>query len=516
VKSRALLDKCEWFFSAAVIIGCLLSLYWAAVQLRLPYQLNYVEGIVLDAAVRLNQGETPYPPAGAPPFVFNQYGPLFYYLVAFLVKHFGLGFAYPRLLGFVSGLFVVGLLSLLLRRWTGSWKLSLPFALLYLSLPIVRAWFFHLRPDMIGVALTLAGLYVFTAFPHRWYLAVSLFVAAIFCKYTLVAAPAACFFYLLSKKEWRTATWLVLTTALPIVLIFSWLQQSTNGWFGFHMFWTHPAPLFPVRYLWLIAATFAAYLAPSFLAIVLGLHELSRRTPSLAFVYLVTCSLSTGTLAKVGADPNHLLEWLAALCLCAGLGYRCLRSKQKETVTTVFAVVALALFTILIFPRKFGPEQRWAECEQAYDYVKKYSGEWTLSDNVGALVLAGKPLFVSDPFVYGQLVTWAGWSDSVAGLVRSNYFGAIILPGDINYLKHKATEPMSSDNRWPLSFVHALEQNYRPVRWFECDEANVVFEPAAAVPVEQTVPTVFTPVDSPGLDGPSFSTEPWTARQWRK
>lgn len=479
MKSPTHLQKCELLLGAVVGIGCLLSLYSAATQVFLPFQLDYAEGVVLDASVRLDQGETPYPPAGEPPYVFNQYGPLFYSLVALAVRHVGVGFASARLLGLFSGLLVAVLLGLLLRRWTGSARVGLLFGGLYLTFPVVRDWLFHLRPDFIGLAFAVAGLYIFSLVPPRWYLAVPLFVAAVFCKYTLVAAPGACFVYLLSRKEWRKAAWLAASMGLLVAWIFVWLQQATEGWFGFHMFGTHPAPLFPRRYLWFISVGVVAHLVPSFLATVLVLHQVSRRRPSLALVYWALCFLTAFTLAKVGADLNHLVEWLAALCLCAGLGYYWLRTQPKQTGTAAVAAVALALLVLVGLPRHFGAPSQRADCVRAYDFVKTYPGRRILSDNIGALVLGGKQVLVSDPFVYGQLVRWGGWSDPVQALVRSRTFDAIILSGNIGYLKRKAQEPTSSDSRWPPSLLHALEQNYRPVEKFVCTEAKVVFEPIA-------------------------------------
>jgi len=484
VKSPTLLQKCELVLGVAVGIGCLLAIYSAGAQLFLPFQLDYAEGVVLDASVRLSQGETPYPPAGEPPYVFNQYGPLFYSLVALVVRYFGIGFASARLLGLFSGLLVAVLLGLLLRRWTGSARVGLFFGGLYLTFPVVHDWLFHLRPDFLGLAFALAGLYIFSLAPHRWYFAVPLFVAAVFCKYTLVAAPGACFLYLLSRRKWRKATWLAASMGLLVASIFVWLQQATDGWFAFHMFGTHPAPLFPLRYLWFLSVGFVAHLVPGFLATVLALHQVARRRLSLALIYWGVCFLTTFTLAKVGADLNHLVEWLAALCLCAGLGYHWLRTQPKQTSTATVAAVALALLVLVGLPRQFGPPSRRADCVQAYDFVKTHPGRRMLSDNVGALVMGGKPVLVSDPFVYGQLVRWGGWSDPVQALVRSRSFDAIILSGDIDYLKRKAQEPTSSDSRWPLPLLHALEKNYQPVKKFVCTEANVVFEPIAGEEAE--------------------------------
>jgi hypothetical protein len=481
MRSDALLGKCEAAFCVAVAVGLFLSLWLAAHRVALPYQLDYEEGNILNAAVLIRQGGTPYPPPSDSLCVFNPYGPVFYYSVAVLVKWFGVDFTYPRLLVVLSSLLVSSLLSLLLRRWTGSWKLGLAFGFLYLTFSVLRTSFFLLRVDLVGIALTLAGLYVFSELPRRSFLSVPLFVAAIFCKYTLVAAPGACFLFMLLRKQWRRAAWFAASTALLSTLAFVWVESATKGWFGFHMFWAHPEPFLLARYLWALWIFLVSYLALTLLTVVLAFYEFPQRAPSLALLYFGLCSITILTLGKVGTLENHMFEWLSALCLCAGRGYNCLRTRPREAATAAFASIALTISVALTLPRELGPDLKRAGCNQAYEYVKAYPGKRILSENVGSLVRSGRPVVMSNPFVYGQLVRSSNWPDGpLNSLIQSHSFDLIVLAGDIEYLRSKALE-ISPESRWPISFVNALEQNYRPVKHFACEDARVAFEPAFAI-----------------------------------
>ena len=473
-----LLRKAEIFLGVAVVIGAVMSLWVAAERISLPYQIDYAEGIVLDAAQRLTEGDTPYPAPGESPDIINQYGPFFYSLVATVVKTSGLGFGFPRLLVVLSGLAIVALLVWLLRQRTGSMQMGLTFGGLYLCLVVVRAWLPILRPDLIGIALSLAGLVLFSRRPDRWYLAIPLFLAALFTKHTLLAAPAACFLFLAIRKEWKKAAWFAGSLALPGAVLFVLLEAKTGGGFSFHMIGSHAAPLSLTRYGELMGLTLVFHLLLVFLALVLALRELSDRKPSLPLLYLLASSAATLTLAKVGADLNHLLEWLAALCLVAGLGYHRLRWRPEEAATATFAAVALAMFVLATLPVGTGPLEDRAECDELYAYVQNHSAGHVLSENAGALVMGGKQVLVSDPFAYGQLVRHGDWpSAPLNERLRSKYFGLILTDGELEELKTRAADPMSSGSRWPRSFVESLGQNYAPVRRFACKEAAVAFEP---------------------------------------
>src|ERR1700731_3154808 len=115
MKNQKLLDISEWAFLITAAIGCLMTMRLAIYKFTLPYQLNYEEGNVLNAAVRIAHGANPYPAIQPPVYVFNPYGPLVYYLITPLVNHFGPVFTYPRILVFVAGLIIVALIIALLR-----------------------------------------------------------------------------------------------------------------------------------------------------------------------------------------------------------------------------------------------------------------------------------------------------------------------------------------------------------------------------------------------------------------
>ena len=220
-------------FFLAIVLGCVVTLLHVALLVPLPYQLDFAEGMVLGAAVRVAQGLGAYPPATQLPYVFSSYGPLPYYLGGLCVKLFGVSFTAPRLLVVASAIWCAVIIALLVRHWGGTRLGSLGFGLLYLSRPIVQLNLPTFRVDLMGLSFSLTGLYIF-AKSRRWYLSVPFFVAALFCKFSLVSGPLACFLYAMFRREIRKAAWFAAGNITLGALAFLWAQRETRGWFAFH------------------------------------------------------------------------------------------------------------------------------------------------------------------------------------------------------------------------------------------------------------------------------------------
>jgi hypothetical protein len=470
--------RSEILFFAIVIAGCLATFWVAARRIPLRFSVNFEEGNALNAALRITRGETPYPPVGGPPYVVNPYGPAFYYATAPLVKFFGVSFTTPRLMVLASGILAALFIALLLARWTGSWQVAFSFGLLYLALPLVRNWIFVLRADLFAVALTLAGLYAFcvsrrTAWPAL------LFLAAIYAKITLVAAPIACLLYLMlageRRRAWRLAGWMVASG----LAVLGALEYVTHGWLAFHLFLTHPDPYSFSRYAAIILPYALLDIVLLIAAAALAVRDFRRRAFSLPLLYFLAASVTTLTAGKMGSDPNHLLEWQAAMCLAAGCGYQELRSRPKPEPVTALMPIGLALIVLVSIPHSARPAHDLAGCAAAYRFVEKHPGQ-LLSESPGVAVLAGRKVWLSNSFEYAFLGR-AGRLDQepLVRLVQERFFSLILLDNDLPELEKRAREPDSPTTIWPPAFVQALARNYRPVAEFACHDANVAFEPIA-------------------------------------
>lgn len=460
----------ELVFASVVLICALVNLFGSVARARVSYQLNYEEGNILNTADRILQGLSPYPDPHGWPSVINPYGPIPYYLVSAVVRIWGLSFFPSRLLIVLCTCLIAIVIAALVRRWGGSWLAGIAFAALYLCDPVVQDWTGLLRVDLIALLFTLAGLFVFATQPRRWWPSALLFVAALFCKYTMLAAPAACVTWLLFQHDWRGALRAVVFASVLSVAAFAVIQWATHSWFAFYMFHTHPDPFLLRQYLDGIADAAKGNALLLVLCAVLLVHDLRLRRPSVPLLYLLFSVIGAVTMGKAGSDTNHLLELTAATCLAAGAVWSVLW--EIPAPKPRWAATALALLLAILAIRhatEVGFEGPYPGCEPAYAFVRAHPGKNFLSENLGAVVMAHHPLLISNPFVYTQLVEYGGWSDqSLQQQIRDPYYDLIIMN----------TEPAQE---WSDEVIAALREHYVPVAHFNCELAEQMWEPMRPV-----------------------------------
>src|SRR5438477_4113552 len=99
----ALWDKLPYLLCELGVLGLVARELWRHgtrvwQHVGVPFQVDYEEGNILNALLRIAHGYTPYPDPHGIPNVLNPYGPAAYYLLAVPVKLFGVSFLWPRLL----------------------------------------------------------------------------------------------------------------------------------------------------------------------------------------------------------------------------------------------------------------------------------------------------------------------------------------------------------------------------------------------------------------------------------
>jgi hypothetical protein len=486
LRNRSLFEKAELMFFSAVGFGCAISLLRLVMAAGLPFELGTLgEGIVLSAATRIARGLSLYPPITQQlPFVINVYGPVAYYLGALCVKLFGVSFTAPRILVALSAIWSGLIIALLMRRWGGAPRICPAFGLLYVAMGPAQAWMVYYRADLIGIAFSLTGLYIYTK-SRRSYLSVPFFITALLCKFTLISAPFACFVYALSRKQWRKALGFAACGLALGSLLVGWIQRATGGWFLFHTILSEASNSYSVSRAF--KSIYKYELNASSFLIVLGLalayNVRSRPDLWLPLIYLGSTFLSLVMNGKEGAAGNYFLENYAALCLCAGMTYHLVREQADyQSIASALVPAALAAFVMLNFhsPREPAP---FDECARAYDYVRSYRGAAILSDNVGAVVLAGKPLLINDPFMWSDLAARSEWRETrsnVVELIRSHQIGLILLGSNID----------ETAEVWPESVLDATRENYVLARTFTCPGAEFVYQPRP-----QSQATISSPFD---------------------
>lgn len=439
-----------------------------------PYQIDYGEGLMLEGAQSLRQGRPLYPAVSELPIVLHVYGPLAYAATAATLRPSHISFTPGRVLILLCALTVSARIATLLWRWIGSWQISVAFGLILLTIPAFRFWTYLLRADLIGIAISVSGLALFTLKPKYKYWSILFFAAALFCKYSLLAAPLAVFLLLLVTRQLKDATRFATPLALTCGAVFAVFQVRTGGGFAFHMFSTHPDPYSLTQVFALTGLVWLSAPIVTGLALFHVLRKIRSGKPDLPALYFITASITSLTAGKQGSTTNHFLEWMVAASLCAGIGYATLRSQHPRRLLpiTIALVLSIAVGVWIQSRPAQQPYSELAECSGIYNYVASTNSPHILSQSLGPLLLAGKPVLLTDPFVYGQLVEHGIWSDSsLVRLVNQRYFDAILTTADPERIK------TGDATVWPPSLLEAMGRHYHPAKNFHCRDSSLILEP---------------------------------------
>jgi hypothetical protein len=263
------------------------------------------------------------------------------------------------------------------------------------------------------------------------------------------------------------------------MLAFMILQSRTGDWFAFHMFSTHPDRYSLMQFFALGALVWASAPVVTVLAAWYVTMDLCGRGRSFAPIYFVASTLTSLTAGKLGSTTNHFIEWMVACCICAGLGFSLLRTKYAaKTLPMTILVSASVLVGVFAQNRpSMQPSRELVGCGSAYYHVSNSPSSRVLSESLGPLLVGGKPILVSDPFVYGQFIGHGMWPNrQVEELLDKHYFGLIVMFDDPSRIDARHSDV------WPESLLNAIARNYRIVDRFSCRDAGVMLEPVLPRP----------------------------------
>lgn len=471
-----------------VVVLALLCGWWAlargfeyAVQaLRYGVPLDGQEGMALWEAQLLRSGQPLYQPVVPDRFVSAPYPPFHPLLLALLA-----GGTQPhvfwagRLISLIAAL-VTAVCGLgLVQRVTGSRLAAVAAAVLLLAFPPLQLWALRIKPDMVGLALTLGGLWLVARWqpPQRsigpaeppgaaarglrqfsWLapsllLAALAFVVAHFTKQTMLAGPLAAGTYLLLKDRRVAVRWVLVYL---ILLATTWiaLDLITRGQYTYHVWVLHKLEWTGYRF-WKLASQ----LRDAWPLALLGGLALAacRRRPTVINAYALWAPASLIGAGVVGSHHNHLLETGAALALVGaqalGLGLR------QRNVLTVLAPVLLATQLLLWrtpLPWFVGEYVIEPDDARFIEFVQATPGE-IMADDIGILYAAQRPIRYDDPAAMGPAATLGLWDQrQFVADIRAQRFSAILLALDV-FGPDGLTDP---SGRWTPEMLQAIRDSY--------------------------------------------------------
>lgn len=461
--------------------------------LNYPYPTDGLEGTLLHEARLLWSGQPLYQPLALDSFVSAPYPPLHPLVVGFADQFAGPHvFWSARLVAVIATLVIAATIVVLARRVSRSWLAGWLGAAIFLSAPPVLLWGTRVKPDLFALQWTTLGLcFSIGALcsghaaersqpgdrSWRWLIpAVICFWLAFLTKQTAVMAPFAAGLALLIADvrswrragpsgyiwrlpvRWRTAVFGLsyLGGALGILLL---MDLITDGQFTAHISGLHRSEWWSMH----LVRKYVRLLLPYWPLMLAGLAFIARAVRNdralVPVCYGLVAPVTLMGAAEIGANHNHLLETILALSIVGGCaaGWAAHMANQRRV-----AGALLALFAVQIFLAQ--QPQPWFVGELAppdsperfVNFIRNTPGE-ILADDVGLLLLAGKPIRYDDPSTMGPAAVSGVWDQS--GLIddiAQQRFSAIMIPEDV------VAEPVPYDGvgRWTAEVRTAIREHY--------------------------------------------------------
>jgi hypothetical protein len=304
VRSQPLLCK----LVPIVAVFCFIA--WSFVALRSNFAWDDAEPEILNQAWRLAQGKGIYRGIDTAPFTIAVYPPVYFGLVALLMKFTGLSYLPAKLVSLLAGLSIGWALVRLGRQWNKTGGIWAAFFLL-----LIPAFLYNLirsNVQMMAVALSLWSLVFFLRNRRLETLFISpvLAILAFYTKQTQIALPLALAIYLaVRNRRWLLPYLMVLSVGglIPFLV----LQKITGG-----NYWLDTVKLAILPYdVRVIPQIFLHHAGPILIFIGIACAGVWRKLRNLTFepidcYFACLLFLTLISLGRVGAHGQYVLELL--------------------------------------------------------------------------------------------------------------------------------------------------------------------------------------------------------------
>ncbi len=440
------------------------------------FQLDYGEGPILQIALRFAHGESLYPPLNQGyPYVIASYMPLYYILCGLAAKLTGPSFLGGRLISVLSALVIAICCGLVV--WDSTRRRFPAFLAggIVLAMPIMMVWASLMRTDMVALAFSVAGFWLFQR--GRRTAGIVLFALAVVTRWTNVASIAAVLAGLLLQRQWKQALgWGAAQAALILLLVFGanaathggmleQLRVHTSSSLGKSWTWGQ---------VWLLLTIARDQWAIYFVLGAVGAIWCTVRPPHRAIAaYFLAAWVIFFTSGRIGSTFNYLMEPVVVGAMATGIMWAELAQLDFSRVmarTAALAALAgmsgaLALqmvdtdlrleFNISVLR----PRADAAASAYVLERIREAPGP-TLCEDVGLQILAGKEVPL-DPFEFTQLIHKHAFDPGpVFADVRAGKFPLIVLRFNPEKTGPDKDTGDWAAGRWPNGIISALRERY--------------------------------------------------------
>ena len=452
----------------------LLMLGWRGCQflrigfaaLHWPYELDYAEGIVWQQA-RLMLTPAAYGPIDRFPAIVFHYTPLYHLVCRALAGLTGADLLYTgRAVSIGATLLIAPLIGLIVLRAAAvqakrreRLAMAITSGLCVFSLYPVLLCGDLMRVDMLAILLSVAGFWLGLKAlerPALIYLAAIAFVAALYTKQTMIAAPGALFGVLLWQRP--AMAWRGMATAASLGLVaLGAISWATHGGFPRHIFFynINRVSLRELLHIVDILRAHALFVGVALVMAVARWRAIRGRRVTAArgkaplaipdqswiaiLCYFAATSVMLVTVMKSGAFLNYFIEWLLVLVMlvgCAladaarvavGQGRRAAVSFDLvlSAVLLPCAVAAQAAATDVPDPAATQTVQRRHDID-ALAARMRAARQPIISDEMVLQLRSGKDVLF-EPMIFFELANVGTWDERpFIALIRARHFAMFV------------------------------------------------------------------------------------------
>lgn len=452
-------------YSLAVVAIAHLVTYLYVVWQRLayPYELEWMEGAILQHVQRLQQGQPLYVKPSLS-FVSLLYPPLYYYVGAWLSNLIGGEFLPLRLLSFLATSGSMGLIGLTVYHETRHKLASVMAGGLFVAcFSMSDAWYDLARVDSLHLFLLLLAVYIVRFRPGYGLVGFVLGLAFLTKQTTLLPALA-----LTVYVWWHNRRDGVLLLAVFMVVSVGgtlWLDGLHEGWYRYYVFtlpgrhglvltmlyrfWTvHLLPFVPIALLISVAYVWQTF----------------RRDKQHFYAFLFITFMGTAWLSMLnqGSAGNGLFPAIAIISLLWGLGVA--KGVSRPGFATPILLLSLLQFALLAYnPIPHIPTtDDEAAGDQLVAQISAIEGDIWLPFHPYLATRAGKPTYAHTVAIWDVIGQFGGDPDPISRqltndlqqAITTHHFAAIITDVPWNTVSlepHYQAEPLpfsSEDIFW--------------------------------------------------------------------
>jgi hypothetical protein len=445
-------------------------------SVRYPFGLDYGEGIVWQQAA-LIPGARMYGDIHHYPYIVFHYPPV-YHLTVRAIASLGsdwllAGRAVSLTATLATGALIAALTTHAVRttatRTTTVIAATVAALITFTYIPVVICAPL-MRVDMLAVAWSFLGVYcAVRSLDRPWllYLAVAIFVLAVYTKQTAIAAPLAALpiVFLLHPRRTALASCVGLVLATAALALLEW--QTDGGFLRHILLYNINRYSFPIAILTILQqASHAIYLFLAIAGIIIAWQSLLRassthptHTPSIrhsspaktfaamradllrnpsacipvifTLYFAVTTAMLTAA-GKSGATVNYFIEWMCVWSVLIGVLIASVLTTATDRPLPALCVAAALLVQVLILPtshqRQWADPAKLPELQALLERVRT-ADKPVISDDMVLLMKAGKPM-PWEPAIFAELATTGTWDQTpFIAMITARQFAFIITLG---------------------------------------------------------------------------------------